>query len=406
MYGMLPLGINKSTSLDLQPLMQKLNCVCLIHHDNKDKIRKMQTPCPRQKRGDWNNVRDAGRGQKVGFAFQRPHAVVVLVCWLVPGCLAADQNRSQDPAEEWYMVLVFSLLFGFFITLFGTAVGYFSYLEDSLLRRYRDEGETITARVVSVEFARAGGRQGLLWGGAGKDDPEYNLFVEYDRHLRDTYLVRIRKQVKARLSDFSTPLPPHTTTPSPKPSGIFQTPPRVAPFVESPKQQQQQHQHQHLNPPQKDWFEQYSLQNTSVSASSLVATHHLLELLVLPGHEKSGFPKNQIHRSCGLRYRLSTVSLIAFDFALAAFCTWLAATSGLDLDIDHRRIGWYAFAAFFLLILLELPCVYLTMHEMFVQALLDEYLENGEYIHLPCDDSTISSKSDMYLSHEPVGLMI
>eukprot|EP00545_Synedropsis_sp_CCMP1620_P008336 CAMPEP_0119028804 /NCGR_PEP_ID=MMETSP1176-20130426/39558_1 /TAXON_ID=265551 /ORGANISM="Synedropsis recta cf, Strain CCMP1620" /LENGTH=220 /DNA_ID=CAMNT_0006985027 /DNA_START=141 /DNA_END=799 /DNA_ORIENTATION=+ len=115
---------------------------------------------------------------------------------------AYSKSSSDGDNEEWYMVLVFSLLFGLFITLFGAFIGYFSVLEDSLMRRYKREATSIFANVASSEFARGGGQVAIFT--KQRDNPEYIAFCEYDCKMTENYTVRIRKQLKARQSDFSS----------------------------------------------------------------------------------------------------------------------------------------------------------------------------------------------------------
>ncbi len=123
------------------------------------------------------------------------------------------------------MVLIYSLLFGCFISFFGAVVGYFSLLEDELFKRYQREGDIVYAQVVSYEFTRRGADvkccdvHALTSMASQKEanteqhrsNFEYVVVVEYERQhyhpmnvngIQEMYKTRIRKRVKAQEGDF------------------------------------------------------------------------------------------------------------------------------------------------------------------------------------------------------------
>ena len=73
-----------------------------------------------------------------------------------------DDDMLLYPEEETSpaCVLTVSLIFGFFIILFCTVLGYFSFMEDALMRQYMRKGEIIKGDVMKAEFARGGGQVG------------------------------------------------------------------------------------------------------------------------------------------------------------------------------------------------------------------------------------------------------
>ena len=323
-----------------------------------------------------------------------------------------DAMDAAENAEEWYMVLVFSLLFGFFITLFGTLVGYFALMEDRLFRRYRDEGETIRASVVSVQY-----RNHAVHRRGPSLDPECTVFVEYVRNLSDGYMVRIRKQVKARRSDFWSSFPRRgmptflmsASTLTEKNEDDIGTNGNGKDKV-TDQGKDSEHANRPISPlsfqggvvsldfGNDDNQEDRTIALTASQFSEAQIGQQYLELLILPGHARSGFPKKQVHRSCGLRYRLPTLGLIAFKFALAALCAWLAANAALDLDVEQQRIATYSIAVFVVVILMEVPLIHWTLSPCVTEVLKDEYLNSGEFMPMQCDDSTISSHDDAYLA--------
>jgi hypothetical protein len=291
--------------------------------------------------------------------------------------------------DAWYMVLVFSLLFGLFLTFFGSFLGYFSFMEDNLMRRYLREGESLVARVVTSEFVRGGGGQVLVWFTHShntnnarpyrRDNSEYMCICEYDRKLAEYYTVRIRKQCKAKAWDF-------LSTPKPGTEGMLLSIKSV--FTVQPEITTTASQEDRL----------FQLTNTQEGTTDCcgeddelwgmennyheLPDRHFLEMLILPTHDRSAYPKKAIERICSTRYRLSTIGLIFFDLALAAFSTCWAIKEVMSLDGDRRIIGWYFVFAFLGFVFLEVPLIHCCCHALLLDALREEYLDNGDYIPL------------------------
>ena len=124
-----------------------------------------------------------------------------------------------------------------------------------------------------------------------------------------------------------------------------------------------------------------------------------LELLVLKGKAKSGYPKRQLERAGTLRYRLSTVGLVLANFLLSLFCFRMAANSVQAQEDDKERsIGWTIFCSFVALTVLEVPLLHCFFNNMLQQLLEEEYFETADLVPTNRDDSTLSSHgSDMYL---------
>jgi len=207
---------------------------------------------------------------------------------------------------------------------------------------------------------------------------EYSTFVEYDELLRDDFKVRVRKQVKVLDTDFVDK--------------------NLMPWKDSAGQ---------------TLLSSYIAGNAKNKEPALAeatpSSHPVedmsynrryVELYVLPSCPKSGYPAKQVERAIGIKHRLSTVALVIFDILLAAFCIRLASDALEDLqDLDERRYGIYAIAIFSILFLLELPMIHCVLGSWFATFLLEEYVENGDFLIRDDDQSTLSSESDMYLSH-------
>ena len=310
-------------------------------------------------------------------------------------------SKKEYDDDSWFMLLLMSLLFGFFITLFGAWVGYFSTLEDKLMRRYWMEGETVVARVISSDFARCGGSNTMNDCTAANEmtsdhfhpsvaNPEYLCFCEYDRNLAHNYAVRIRKQCKARAWDF-------VLTPRPGSERMImalkrETSQRVdencneITFVELPDQPEA-------------CCAGADDDDGECGGRAAPPDRKFLEMLILPGHELSALPKKAVQRACSLRYRFSTAGLVLFDVFLALCCIYWAIHEVLSLEDDSQRTrGWCAIAAFLVLVALEVPLIHTCCHGMLVDALKEEYLDSGDFVPLQDDASSLSSGSDLNLA--------
>lgn len=307
----------------------------------------------------------------------------------------SDEDKAEDTLDdvifsdktdtEWYMVVFFSFMFGFFIILFGVMIAYFSVMEDLLMRRYIEKGELIRGDVMSVEFARGGGRVGVC--SQSRQSTEYITFVEYTRQLSTNYTVRVRKQMKLKETDFVRPLLPGS-------SAMLKSMKVRVEDEESDQEGDSDEAHYGAH-----CYESYD-DSGPVNKLGTFPTQDTIELYVLPDYPKSGHPRHQVERGCSGRYRLSTAAFIAFDFALAAFCTRLAMEAIGDLDdMEKRKIGQYAIRIFVVLVVMQVPLIHCCMQKLFSDALREEYLESGEFVPIENDDSSLSSAaSDAYLT--------
>ena len=277
-------------------------------------------------------------------------------------------------------IIFFSLMFGFFIILFGAVIGYFSYMEDSLMRTYIKEGDLVEGDVVSAEFARGGGQVG---GCSNKRAiAEYITFVEYSRELSTNYTVRVRKQMKAKETDFVKRLVPGSSA-----------------MLKSLKSQGEGSTQGEEEEIECDGYVDIG----PIHQPSRLGCADMIELYVLPEFPTSALPRRQVERSCGIRNRLSTFALIVIDLALAGFCTRFAAEALVDLtDVRQERIDLYAVLMLATLIVVQVPFVQLCMRGWLWNVLLEEYLESGDFIPIQRDDSSLSTGgSDAFLTMSP-----
>lgn len=305
---------------------------------------------------------------------------------------ASYQGTSTVAADEWYMLLSLSLMFGYCITLLGTGILSFSVHEDALMRRYRDEGEVVRGNVMTAAVVRGGGQVECC--SKAKAKPAFIAFVEYNRNMTKDYAVRIRKQVKVSQVDFIEPVRIGTI--------------RIEVEVEGGASPSDENNFYLLNDSTQMCLTMTSDfpdafipgQQGSLSENLFVPEHHYIELLVLPGYVRSAYPKNSVKRACSFQSRLTTLILISVFVVLVAFLTGLASKAVIDMDDERQKsIGWFAIGSLLVLIVLEVPLIHFCLNDFFAGALRAEYLELGDFVPLHGGSSSLSSaNSDSFLT--------
>jgi len=299
-----------------------------------------------------------------------------------------DASTYDDDAEADVIIMeqsspacvaAFSLMFGFFITLFCAVIGYFAFVEDSLMRTYIKEGDLIKGDVMSAEFARGGGQVGAC--SNKRAIAEYIAFVEYTRELSTNYEVRIRKQMKIKETDFLRPLVPGSSA-----------------MLKSLKDQVEGDKIFEGGDPQDIDCDGY-IDIGPARQTSELGRPDTIELYVLPDFPAGALSRRQVERSCSCRHRLATFALIVVVLALAAFCTRIAAEALVDMiDSEEERLELYAILLFVALVVAQVPLVHFSMRGLFWNVIREEYLESGEYVTIHRDDSTLSTTaSDIFL---------
>jgi succinate dehydrogenase hydrophobic anchor subunit len=260
-----------------------------------------------------------------------------------------DDNETEVDEEEVLdekAIATFYILCGACVSLVGVSILYFASLEDSLMKQYKEKGAVVKASVLTSTFARSLGAANVDCSSPAEDaDREYVVCLEYRRTERVYYTVIIQKQVRATEKDF-------------------------------------------IEPSNSDslGYVQFEMP-TDLSLGEMSPCRRQMEILVLPGYSKSGFPRRQIERACSWTYRASTVVLVMCMLLLAGFCFHRAA-----VDLDMEISSWFVSAALFTMVALEIGFVHLSLHGIFMIALREEYLENGSKLEMDGDPSTLSSK--------------
>jgi hypothetical protein len=283
--------------------------------------------------------------------------VVVASC--VSFAAAEDDDIVTGNEEEEVMdekvIAIFYLLFAACISLVGVSILYFSSLEDSLMKWYKDEGAVVKASVVSSNFARSLGTAKADCSSQAQDvEQEYVVCLQYQRTEGVYNTVIVQKQVKATEKDF-----------------IDLSNSGSAGYVE---------------------FELPA----DISFGEMSPCRRQMEILVLPGYSESGFPRRQIEQASSWTYRASSVILVMLMFLLAGFCFHRAA-----VDLDVETSSWFVSAALFTMVALEFCLVHFSLRHVFMIALRQEYLENGSKHEMNGSPSTLSSRAfaDEYIEN-------
>jgi hypothetical protein len=264
------------------------------------------------------------------------------------------ENEQEELLDE-KAIATFYILCAACISLVGVSILYFSSLEDSLMKQYKEKGAVVKASVVSSNFARSLSAAKADCSSQAQDvEQEYVVCLEYRRTERVYYTVIIQKQVRATEKDF-------------------------------------------MEPSNSDSFGyvQFELP-TDLSLGEMSQCRRQMEILVLPGYSESGLPRRQIELACSWTYRASTVILVMCMFLLSGFCFHRAA-----VDLDVETSSWFVPAALFTMVALEVCLVHLFLRGIFMMALREEYLENGSKLEMNGDPSTLSSRGfgDEYLEN-------
>lgn len=267
--------------------------------------------------------------------------------------------ESDNSMADGVMIAVFSLFCAIFMALLGSALGYFSAMEDRLMRRYRSEGVVVKAVVLSADLAPQTVQLHLPK--KEQDMEEYVAIIDYEcMDLGREASGTVRKQVKALGSDFS--------------------------MLECSLMPRE---HVQLVIPD-------DLSIPGVKEKPSYSTSLELQVLVLPQHKNSGIPKNLVDRACSLRYRLPTVLVVLSVFAFSSACLWLSLTFIPDWIDEDIPIILYTILSTLALMVLALVATHFGLRDSIESALHDEYLRGGDALLSPADSSDEEDGDEPY----------
>lgn len=315
----------------------------------------------------------------------------------------APINYVEDPSPILLAILL--LTFTAIVSFVGVVAGYISFKEDYLLKVYKKNGIAVDADVISFDSVRAS-----LGSKDDKKAIELKVLVEYTVCLQGNYLARIQKQMNATASDFKLKKPCDVITPvQPPPSA---PPPLLCKIssIESLSKEEKVMTTKFSYP--SDLIVDSAVENEEYFLRTLSASQHdenndnnqtrlyTLNILVIPGLPKSGYPTKQILRHGTCSYRSHTFIIIFILFSIASLCAFIALSTMIDEQVipnNWSYIKW-SIVGIILIPLLEFILIYCCLDRMFSYLIEEEYLYNGDFAASYCDETSLSSGSDMLLS--------
>jgi len=281
-----------------------------------------------------------------------------------------DDTLEQAERSSETVIAVFSFLCSVIISFFSLVLAHYASLEDGVVKLYKKHGLTVRAKVRSSTVARSSSMEPPTNVTATTTntttciplvqecEQEHVAEVEYKYPGPELSEARIRKQVKVLGCDLIK---------KDVPSAI------------------------QIQVDLEDEGEEFSLSNGDKSSSEGL---HDIEIFVLKGFKRSGFPKQQIERMSQIRYRVPTVFMVVLTLLLSLFCLYVAISTVSDDDHMSNAAA---------LGLIQLTV--LGIQSLFIQAFLgrpmqkmvqEEYLQSGALID-EGDASTISSGDGSYM---------
>ena len=283
-----------------------------------------------------DKIRDSYTENGPMTGYYRSLSLWCILLWIV-GCRAED--AASDALTPDVALCCLCLFFAIMCCWVGVAISYFVFLEDSLLRRYRSEGEEWPAHVVSSEFARA-----------GHESAEYWVLLEYKRFCPlEGEKVKIRKKLRVARTDLHPSVPAAVRLEIELGSQVD--------GLEEPVDDSQQ-------------------------------SPHFLHMWILPEYPKSALPKAYIERAIGSRSL--TLLLVLFFVLMSGFALYLGYES---LLIEGSPMLWIPLLEL-LLVGTGGGTVHVMLRSLFEDYLRQEYLEGSGSVTTTVDESTLTSFDD------------
>ena len=296
-----------------------------------------------------------------------------------------DTTINKTEIEDLSPFLIATLLFSFsvIVSFVGVVICHISFKEDCLLKAYQKNGIKIDADVLSFDYARAS------LGSRHNERPEFKVLIEYTVSLEGNYLARVQKQVKSSASDFK--LKPQQIESKLSKSSSIESEKALRTKFSFPSELKEAIGVDVGN-------EEYFLKTLSTSPEE--KHQYSLDILVIPGIPKSGHPLKEIQRHRKCSYRSHTFFLIFFLFSIASLCLFIAISTLIDAQVlpeDFSFTQW-SIIGITITLILEFLIIYSFLDRMFTYLLEEEYFYNGDFASSYCDETSLSSGSDMLLS--------
>ena len=299
--------------------------------------------------------------------------IIAMVCCslataeeVMPGTNSAEQISDMAGQSDMYIIGFFCVLFALLISFIVVIVGYYSWLEDVLMKEYLQLAVVYEASVISADFSRAATTTEATTMCAANPEhaqSEYVACVEYRVAQKSKKKITIRKQVKVFACDFK------------KASGSSSDVPHAIDIEFAAS----------CPTPDDDDME------------SIICGQEV-EVLVMPGYERSGMPRSQVLRTCSPTYRLPTITLLSFLIFLAGVCVYMTVQLTPEAlrpsDLATHYLAILILAA---VLLIETTFVVGCWGGGMRDGVREIYLQGGDYVKIAHDDTTISSGDDSYL---------
>lgn len=301
--------------------------------------------------------------------------LLLLSCGLGFAQEAEESNTNDDDDDhdtemaDVYIIGIVCVLFAVFMSFIAVVIGYYSWLEDMLMKEYLQKAVVHEATVLTAEFSRAATTTKPTTSCVPQDPGqcEYVARVEYRVPIpKSKQKMMIRKQVKVFASDFKT-----------SSGGSSSDIPHAIAI---------------------EFAASFAIPTDDHHDSESMVQGQEVEVLVMPGYSKSGLPRSQVLRTCSLSYRLPTMGLLLFLLSMATICFYLGARlSPEELRPPGLATHYLALMMFAIVVLAQLALVVGCWGNSINDGVKQIYLEGGEYVRISHDDTTISSGDDSYL---------
>ena len=303
--------------------------------------------------------------------------ILLLVCgaglsWAEEGVAGSSNDQSESGTElvgpeNGYIIAIFCYLVAFLMSFLAVLIGFYSILEDGLMREYLQQGRVHQASVLTADFIRAATTmKRTSCRNADPGQSEYLAYVEYRVIETDRKKTSIRKQVKAFASDFRTST-----------EAVSDIPHAIRCDIE---------------------FADCCLPTPSSGEMDSVVEAQEIEILVMSGYPRSGLPRSHVERASSLSFRLPTAGLVLFLVLMSGFCFAIGihlSPSLLRLEsVGSRTLAAATLAS---VVVVESLLIVACMGKGMYEGVREIYLEDGECTRISVDDTTISSADDSYL---------
>lgn len=279
-------------------------------------------------------------------------------------------DEDEVDMTDVHIIGLFCILIAVLMSFIAVVIGYYSWLEDILMKDYLQSAVIHEATVLTAEFSRAATTTkptSSCVPDESATQSEYVARVEYRVSVPKTKQKTIvRKQVKVFASDFK------------KASGGSSSDIPHAIAIE--------------------FAASFPVHLTDDHDLESVVQGQEVEVLVMPDFSRSGLPRSQVMRTCSLSYRLPTIGFLVFLLVMAGACFYLGVIlSPEELRPAALAIHHLALLVWVVVVLTEISLVVGVWGSSMNDGVKQIYLEGGDYVRISHDDTTISSGDDSYL---------